>query len=306
MIQNLKPEADFLAVRHYPATNLSALQEPIVLLHGWGCDSETWAPLLTDLRELAEVITIDLPGFGQSNMTHSFDAENVLAMLEDALPEKSILMGWSLGGMLAVALAARVPHKVSRVITLAANVKFVASDDYPAAMAKTVNQTFNESFSADAKKTMHLFNGLLAQGDTNERGLLKSLRKVQSDTNTNSNWQNALQILATLDNRLNFSRLTQPGLHLLAEKDALVPVSAASALTELNSLQTINVIAGAAHALHWSQPSKVIQSIKHFLNPLTLDKRKVAQSFSRAAGSYDSVASLQRDVGEKLLQHLPV
>jgi malonyl-CoA O-methyltransferase len=35
------------------------------------------------------------------------------------------------------------------------------------------------------------------------------------------------------------------------------------------------------------------------------DKRKVAASFSRAAGSYDSVAQLQRDVGGELISRLP-
>lgn len=36
------------------------------------------------------------------------------------------------------------------------------------------------------------------------------------------------------------------------------------------------------------------------------DKRRVAASFSRAAGSYDSVAELQRDVGRRLMGRLPV
>jgi malonyl-CoA O-methyltransferase len=35
------------------------------------------------------------------------------------------------------------------------------------------------------------------------------------------------------------------------------------------------------------------------------DKRQVAASFSRAAGTYDSVAELQRDVGSQLLSRLP-
>ena len=35
------------------------------------------------------------------------------------------------------------------------------------------------------------------------------------------------------------------------------------------------------------------------------DKRKVAQAFSRAAGSYDTVAQLQRDIADQLMQWLP-
>jgi malonyl-CoA O-methyltransferase len=44
--------------------------------------------------------------------------------------------------------------------------------------------------------------------------------------------------------------------------------------------------------------------LSHGHSPLP-DKRAVAASFSRAASSYDSVAALQRDVGQQLLQRLP-
>ncbi len=41
------------------------------------------------------------------------------------------------------------------------------------------------------------------------------------------------------------------------------------------------------------------------MSPNQFDKQRVAASFSRAAASYDSVAQLQRDVGNAALQHLP-
>ncbi|MEN0108981.1 MAG: malonyl-[acyl-carrier protein] O-methyltransferase BioC, partial [Pseudomonas sp.] len=41
------------------------------------------------------------------------------------------------------------------------------------------------------------------------------------------------------------------------------------------------------------------------MTELLPDKRQVAASFSRAAASYDSVAELQRDVGQQLLARLP-
>ena len=41
------------------------------------------------------------------------------------------------------------------------------------------------------------------------------------------------------------------------------------------------------------------------MSPSAFDKKRVADSFSRAASSYDSVAELQRDVGHELLTRLP-
>lgn len=303
MIPAQHPGRATLAVHHYPATG-SVQREPLVLLHGWGTDSQTWQPLLPGLQQTGEVYAIDLPGFGESRDIPFTDADSVLTLLEQHLPERAVLMGWSLGGMLAVALADRFSGKVSRVITLAANVRFVAAADYPTAMPRTINRNFNQQFAADPQQTLKLFTGLLAQGDAQERGLLKTLRRVHVSS-PGASWKQALDLLAQLDNRPAFARLNQPGLHILAETDALVPAAAAPQLRELNPRQQIELLPQTAHALHWSQPLQVMQLINAFLlAPQSLDKRKVAQSFSRAAHTYDAVAGLQRDVGSQLLLQL--
>ncbi|WP_232461414.1 malonyl-ACP O-methyltransferase BioC [Cellvibrio sp. PSBB006] len=295
-----------LAVHYYPAQKLPVQREPLVLLHGWGCDSQTWQPLLHDLQQFGDLYAIDLPGFGGSESIPFAGLDTVLDLLAQQLPARAVLMGWSLGGMLAVALAARAPEKVSRVITLATNVKFVASADYPAAMPRAINRNFNQQFAADPHQTLKLFTGLLAQGDARERSLLKTLRGIKTGE-PNTAWQDALLLLAQLDNRTAFAQLSQPGLHILTEADALVPVSAADELRKLNPHQHIEVLSDSAHAIHWSQPHQVVQLINIFLQPTpgVLDKCKVAQSFSRAARTYDAVAKLQRDVGQHLLQQLP-
>lgn len=284
----------------------------LVLLHGWGCDSRTWQPLLPALHNIARVTCIDLPGFGGSEMLADYSLDAVLAYIEPQLPSNAVVMGWSLGGMLAVQLAARFPQKISGVISLAANLKFVATADYPWAMAPKVNRHFNLGFEQDPQATLKLFTGLLAQGDEQERALLKQLRRVDTGA-PNPNWLQALELLAQLDNRDEFARLTMPGLHLLAERDALVPAAVAQAMTALNAQQHIELLTDTAHALHWSRPQAVINAVTHFLSqpffqpktPAQLDKKKVAQSFGRAAETYDAVAQLQRNVGVELCLMLP-
>ncbi|MDQ2076323.1 malonyl-ACP O-methyltransferase BioC [Marinimicrobium sp. ABcell2] len=301
------PQSRQLAAHHYPALSEKP-GDPLVLLHGWGCDSGSWEPLLPVLRQFGDVIAIDLPGFGESAPVPGFDLGTVLQRLEDSLPPRATLIGWSLGGMLAVALAERCPDKVQRVVTLASNLAFVARADWPAAMAPAINRRFNAGFKADPAATWRRFTGLMAQGDSEERTLLKELRKAFSGPDVSAHtWSEALQLLAQLDNRERFARLPQPGLHLYAEADALVPLAAAEAVPQLNNRQTVAVIPGAGHALHWSRPVEVVEHIGRFLrrDAGQLDKRRVANSFSRAASSYDRVARLQRAVSERLLELLP-
>lgn len=285
----------------------------LVLIHGWGCDSRTWQPLLESVRAMASVTIIDLPGFGTSPTLPDYSLNAVLDTLVTQLPSTSVVMGWSLGGMLAVQLAARFPERVRAVITLGANVKFVAGPDYSAAMPSAVNQQFIRSFTDHPPTALKLFCGLLAQGDAHERALLKQLRSNGTGPVTD-NWLAALQLLTELDNRSAFAQITQPGLHLLADKDALVPVVAAELMKQINPQQDIEIISDTAHALHWSDSQAVIDFVAPFLKKINatggtldspLDKKKVAQSFSRAAKTYDSVAQLQRDIGEQLFLQLP-
>lgn len=283
----------------------------MVLLHGWGCGSESWSPILSQLQTLVNIVAIDLPSFGNSPAINNFSVDAVVEYIAERLPDNCILMGWSLGGMLAVQVAARYPTKVSKLITLAANVKFVASRDYPSAMSLAINKNFNKSFEADPQATLKLFAGLLAQGDIAERALLKKVRNLVANQPINTNWSQALDVLSQLDNRAAFSALVQSGLHVLGENDVLVPASAAAALSTLNATQQVNVLPQTAHALHWSQPEKVIELLAAFISQPSsvahdenLFKKRVAQSFSRAAKTYDAVAGLQREVGENLLKKL--
>lgn len=299
-------QASPLAAHRYPA-RVATDAEPLVLLHGWGCDSRTWEPLLPALRQYSDVITLDLPGFGDSPAQGAFDLESVLALLEASLPPRASLLGWSLGGMLAVALAARCPQRVTRVVTLASNVRFVADAHWPHAMAPQVNRQFNAGFKRDPEAGLRRFTGLMARGDERERDLLKSLRgQVPEQESISEQWGQALTLLSELDNSAALRGLRQPGLHLFAEHDALVPQAAAGALPALNQRQRVSVVGGTGHALHWSRPEAVAEAVLHFLRLTSgqLDKRRVASSFSKAAPSYDSVAQLQRAVGEQLLNHL--
>lgn len=293
-----------LAAHEFPAV-AEAFSDPVVLLHGWGFDSQSWGDLLPSLRQHHHVIALDLPGFGDSPGGDDFSLGTVLEALAASLPPKAVVMGWSLGGMLAVALAARYPERVSRVITLASNLCFVASPEWPDAMAPAVNQRFTADFERSPARTLKRFAALVAHGDGKERTLCATLSRL-IDAEPSLHWVQALGVLARLDNRQSFRQLQSPGLHLFGENDALVPAAVAAQLPAINPRQRVMLVANTGHAPHLSQPDKVAGAVQDFLR-LTQgqrDKRRVAESFSRAAPAYDSVARLQRNVGEHLLNRL--
>ena len=105
---------------------------PVLLQHGLGSQAkfmEPLAKLLVDKYHL-HVYTLDLPGFGlssrrenkpetdQSYSVESF-AKDIVGFLDGLKIEKVILLGHSLGGMVARAVAKNAPGRIEKLVLLA-------------------------------------------------------------------------------------------------------------------------------------------------------------------------------------------
>jgi pimeloyl-ACP methyl ester carboxylesterase len=94
----------------------------VVLLHGWGSNIELFQPTVDLLKNNYKVVTMDMPGFGQSEEPDEpWDVDRyvdfLLAFLEPYHPDKVILLGHSFGGRVIIKLCARdLPFKVEKVI----------------------------------------------------------------------------------------------------------------------------------------------------------------------------------------------
>jgi malonyl-CoA O-methyltransferase len=301
---------------YLPATQ--AAQQELVLLHGWGCNREVWRPLLVLLRPWANVTLLDLPGCapGLLDSGKAQELSDALSGILDSSPERAVYVGWSLGGQLALELAARNPERVLAVVTICSNPKFVAAEDWPG-MGADVFQEFLAGIQADPVAALKRFDTLLVKGASQPRHLLREFQRLRRP-DASAGLLAGLGWLAAIDQRESFSTLTQPQLHLLAERDALVPSVVgrpiAARMAGAPSGQ-VKVLPGCSHLAPMEAPVELAQEIQEFLvatgklhrrSPVIseLEKKDVAASFSRAAAVYDSVARLQRDVGEQLLTRL--
>lgn len=106
---------------HY---NEAGTGHPVILLHGSGAGATGWSNFRPNIGALAEhfrVIAWDAVGWGKSDSAPSDRYDHVQAVVEmmDALGiEKAALVGNSMGGMIALGVAARHPERVSHLITM--------------------------------------------------------------------------------------------------------------------------------------------------------------------------------------------
>lgn len=284
---------------------------PLILLPGWGFSSRVYQPLLRALHDagVAQVFTIDLPGFGAAFHEPYENLAQIVEYIVEQLPEKCVLGGWSLGGMLATHIAAKYPARIAGLITLGSNVHFTALDDWAGMPAADYTQ-FCQRFTQQPEKTWQRFLGLQTCGDAQQEranALLATLANFQ-DCNSETALR-LLQLLGEIDNRALFSSLQVRGLHVLGECDAITPVAIVEHLRRLNAQQAVEVLPACSHALSVSRAAEIAALIQQFLHQpsdVMPKKSQVVDSFSRAAITYNQAAQLQKTVGEALLSTLPV
>jgi pimeloyl-ACP methyl ester carboxylesterase len=98
-----------------PHYSVSGKGSVIVLLHGFLGSSDIWKSYARRLKESFKVITIDLPGHGNSETTplaHSIDgmAEGVRNVIKSLEIRSCVLVGHSMGGYVTLAFAEKYPR----------------------------------------------------------------------------------------------------------------------------------------------------------------------------------------------------
>jgi pimeloyl-ACP methyl ester carboxylesterase len=222
---------------------------PVVLLHGLGGSSDWWRRNFDALAERHTVSAVDLVGFGrnrffirQSRLPLTFDdiAALLARWIEQSFAGRRVhLVGNSMGGHIAIHLAARRPDLVRSVV-------LVSSTGIP--------------FELGPRR--HLENLFLPPG------LLSFARVVARDLFRAGPTAIMLAFSRLLrdDARPLLRRLTMPVLLLWGERDPLVPLTYAEQMAAEVPGARLEVVPRAGHVAMWENPSYFNAALLSFLD----------------------------------------
>lgn len=239
----------------------------LVLLHGWGMNSGAFTSFLPYLRANFRITTIDLPGFGENaaHTPHPYTVEQLADMVAPYVPKNSIVVGWSLGGLVAQKLALTQSHQLAGLVTIASTPRFVAGPGWPGIAADVLN-TFKRQLEKDFNKTLERFLAIQAMGSGTAKRDIKAIREhiTQYPSPSELALKEGLQILASEDLRSDIGAITLPTLRLYGRLDSLVPPSGIEGIGELQPQAECVVLPHASHAPFISHPEQTADILFSF------------------------------------------
>jgi len=239
----------------------------LVLLHGWGMNSGAFSPIVPTLAQDFTVICVDLPGFGENHLT--LPSPYTLASVADAvagvISDNAIVVGWSLGGLVAQQMALAHSEKVARLITIASSPYFPDAAGWRG-IPQHLLTMFEQQLEKDYAKTLERFLAIQALGSATARQDVKAI-KAQMASYPDPNpiaLQQGLKLLSAVDLRPQIRKIHQPTLRIYGRLDSLIPTSVIDSICALQPNADSVVLAHAAHAPFISHPQVVVDLIRNF------------------------------------------
>lgn len=234
---------------------------PLILIHGWGNTSAVFTDLMAQLPDY-QCLAPDLPGYGTSHAAKNVElsalADDFVRWLDALKIERVALLGWSLGGMLALELAIRFPERIQRLILIASTPRFVSTDDWQYGLADAAVRALARDIKRAPTSTLENFWRLQFQGEEFiPSPLLPTVEMMTA--------LGGLEILRQVDLREELVRITMPTLVVHGTADTIIPIAAGYFLANSLPYTELLEISGCGHAPFLSAPRLVSTAIRKFL-----------------------------------------
>ena len=251
--------------------------KPLLLIHGYGAGMWVWEKQIEALSQSYRVYVLDLIGHGFSDRPKvSYTPETYIHFLRDFMDgagiEKATLIGNSMGGGIAWAMAILYPERVDRLVLI----NCVPPD--------VLHQVKNESFrTLVAIKGIPILPYLViaARGKNSIRWILLEcvsniklitpevvsrqypLSKIKGSTWVlYSTFKHAEEALKLKD---QLSMIHKPTLFIWGERDLIFPPQVGEALHQAITGSKFLKIEKSGHIPMWETPDEVNQAILSFL-----------------------------------------
>ncbi|HCV00766.1 MAG: 2-succinyl-6-hydroxy-2,4-cyclohexadiene-1-carboxylate synthase [Dehalococcoidia bacterium] len=247
---------------------------PIVLLHGFTGSAMSWGPLAEMLAARFTVLAVDVVGHGSSSKPLELDryaidqaAQDVVAAINALGFRRSSWLGYSMGGRLALFVAAMLPQAVDRLILIGASPGIVDEEERAtrrAADEALADRIEREGVSAfvDYWESLPIFASQARLPEGMRRAITRG--RLANDAHGLSRSLQGMGTGAQLPLHNRLSGIQVRSLLLAGSLDSKFSAIANQMVVTMPNSRAVHV-PGAGHAPHIEKPAYCARTITAFL-----------------------------------------
>ena len=234
------------ALIHYAAYGAG---QPVLLLHGGLADKLSWFSQIPWLVESGrQVVLIDTRGHGNSthgepDLSYEIFAEDTLKVLDKLHIQRTDIVGWSDGGIIALLLGLEAPERVGRIVAISANF-------HPSGLIADMPAAENDAYQQLRNDLMSWLRSFLSPQNPNYPSLEKELNHL---------WQTAPRLTPS-----DLHAIVAPTLVIAGEND-VIHLAHSGELAQMLRYGKIEIISGAGHAAPVTHAKQINELIGSFL-----------------------------------------
>lgn len=246
---------------------------PVVFVHGFPFQLSMWdgqIPVAVDAGRRA--VALDLPGFGRSDVpaersAYSIDryADVVAALIADLGLGPVVLVGLSMGGYIALAVARRHADVLAALVLADTRAD---PDTAEGRQARSDQQAKVEEHGDVAPLVDGLLARILSGSSPGHAAAVATLDPMMRAT-TPAGWMGALEAMKTRRDQTDLlPTIAVPTLVIVGESDALVPLDVAEAMAKAIPNARLEVVPGAGHVTNLENAEVFNRVFADFLSTL--------------------------------------
>ena len=237
--------------------------EPLLLIHGWGMSGKIWDVIEVDLSKYYKLYIVDLPGMGKSDEIQDYTLKNLVNQLYKQLPKKISILGWSLGGIIALKYCETYPENITRLFLVATTPCFINKKNWNLGVDESLLDKFYAQLIQSWSKTLDQFFMLQIIGSNNRKEIMRNLRStfITKTSPKIESLKASLEILKKTDLTQTIDHIRAPTTIIVGENDKLTPKEASLYMVDKIKNSKVKIIKNSGHIPFLSHPKDFLKEV---------------------------------------------
>jgi len=239
---------------------------PLIFIHGWSMAAPVWQRQIEHFSKTGyEVTAIDLRGHGKSledgPYTISQFAYDLKGFIHEMGYEKPVLVGWSMGAMVALEFVLKHPSKAAGICLVGGMPRFTKTDDYLHGLPLKDVKGMKQKLKRDFERTMDEFRDSISAGVS---GSDKDILMNSTFPDLKAAKAGLVELMEA-DLRDSLSKIKLPTLLIHGDKDHVSLPAASEYMLEKIADSKLVLIKGAGHVPFLSHQDEFNDNLGKFL-----------------------------------------